>query len=80
MRVVQTIGVPDTALDEEADAIVVALKSRTIAPADAVAQSLHALQWLREQGVRQVYFKYCSTLDSTTTAAHTSRRSPLSRA
>jgi uncharacterized protein YgbK (DUF1537 family) len=65
MRVVQTIGVPDTALEEEADAIVVALKSRTIAPADAVAQSLHALQWLREQGVRQVYFKYCSTFDST---------------
>jgi uncharacterized protein YgbK (DUF1537 family) len=65
MRVVQTIGVPDAALDEEADAIVVALKSRTIAPADAVAQSLHALRWLREQGVRQIYFKYCSTFDST---------------
>jgi 3-dehydrotetronate 4-kinase len=65
MRVVQTIGVPDTALDEEADAIVVALKSRTIAPADAVAQSLQALGWLREQGIVQVYFKYCSTFDST---------------
>lgn len=65
MRVVQTIGVPDSALEEEADAIVVALKSRTIAPADAVAQSLQALRWLREQGVRQVYFKYCSTFDST---------------
>jgi len=65
MRVVQTIGVPDSALDEEADAIVVALKSRTIAPADAVAESLNALQWLRAQGVRQVYFKYCSTFDST---------------
>lgn len=65
MRAVQTIGVPDIAFDEEADAIVVALKSRTIAPADAVAQSLHALQWLREQGVRQIYFKYCSTFDST---------------
>jgi uncharacterized protein YgbK (DUF1537 family) len=65
MRVVQTIGVPDTVLDEDADAIVVALKSRTIAPADAVAQSLQALAWLREQGVVQVYFKYCSTFDST---------------
>jgi len=65
MRVVQVIGVPHAALDEEADAIVVALKSRTIAPADAVAQSLHALQWLRNQGVRQAYFKYCSTFDST---------------
>jgi hypothetical protein len=37
MRVVQTIGVPDAVLSEEADAIVVALKSRTIAPAEAVA-------------------------------------------
>jgi uncharacterized protein YgbK (DUF1537 family) len=65
MRVVQTIGVPGSGLEEEADAIVVALKSRTIAADDAVAQSLHALRWLREQGVRQVYFKYCSTFDST---------------
>jgi uncharacterized protein YgbK (DUF1537 family) len=69
MRVVQTIGVPQNepahSLDGEADAIVVALKSRTIAAADAVAQSLHALQWLRARGVRQVCFKYCSTFDST---------------
>ncbi|WP_244259672.1 four-carbon acid sugar kinase family protein, partial [Paraburkholderia phenazinium] len=43
----------------------VALKSRTIAPADAVAQSLAALDWLRAQGCRQIYFKYCSTFDST---------------
>jgi uncharacterized protein YgbK (DUF1537 family) len=30
-----------------------------------VAQSLEALRWLRGQGARQVYFKYCSTFDST---------------
>ena len=65
MRVVQAIGVPDAALDEDVDAVVVALKSRTIAPEDAVAQSLAALRWLREAGARQVYFKYCSTFDST---------------
>ena len=65
MRAVQTFGVPDGPLASEADAVVVALKSRTIAPADAVAQSLAALRWLREHGVRQVYFKYCSTFDST---------------
>jgi 3-dehydrotetronate 4-kinase len=66
MRTVQTIGVPeaDTA-PFEAAAIVVALKSRTIAPADAVAQSLTALRYLQRQGVQQVYFKYCSTFDST---------------
>jgi uncharacterized protein YgbK (DUF1537 family) len=69
LRVVQTMGVPQDGpahgLEEEADAIVVALKSRTVPASDAVAQSLRALQWLREQGVRQVYFKYCSTFDST---------------
>lgn len=66
MRTVQTIGVPEDATAAiDADAIVVALKSRSIAPADAVAQSLDALRWLRAQGVQQVYFKYCSTFDST---------------
>lgn len=63
MRTVQTIGVPANPVD--ADAIVVALKSRTIPAADAVAQSLAALAWLREQGCRQFVFKYCSTFDST---------------
>lgn len=65
MRVVQTIGVPDGPLDADVDAVVVALKSRTIPAADAVQQSLAASQWLREQGARQLYFKYCSTFDST---------------
>lgn len=65
MRTVQTIGVPDASLKFDADAVVVALKSRTIDPADAVAQSLAALAWLRAAGCRQLYFKYCSTFDST---------------
>ena len=65
MRVVQAIGVPDGPLDVDADAVVVALKSRTIAPADAIAQSLAALKWLQAQGAQQIYFKYCSTFDST---------------
>ncbi|MDM0115315.1 four-carbon acid sugar kinase family protein [Variovorax sp. J22R133] len=65
MRVVQTIGVPAAPLAAEVDAVVVALKSRTVAPAEAVAQSLDALRWLQAQGARQIYFKYCSTFDST---------------
>lgn len=65
MRAVQTIGVPDGALDVAADTVVVALKSRTIPAADAVAQSLAALHWLKAQGAQQIYFKYCSTFDST---------------
>ena len=65
MRVVQTIGVPTAPLDAEVDAVVVALKSRTTAAAEAVAESLAALQWLQSQGSSQIYFKYCSTFDST---------------
>lgn len=65
MRVLQTVGVPTAPLSTEVDAVVVSLKSRTIAPQEAVAQSLHALQWLQAQGPRQIYFKYCSTFDST---------------
>jgi 3-dehydrotetronate 4-kinase len=65
MRVVQTIGVPAEPLSADVDAVVVALKSRTIAPQEAIAQSLAALAWLQGQGARQIYFKYCSTFDST---------------
>jgi uncharacterized protein YgbK (DUF1537 family) len=44
---------------------VVALKSRTIPPADAVAQSLASLGCPQAAGARQIFFKYCSTFDST---------------
>jgi len=65
MRVVQAMGVPQAPLDTDADAVVVALKSRTIPAKDAIAESLQALAWLQAQGVEQIYFKYCSTFDST---------------
>jgi 3-dehydrotetronate 4-kinase len=65
MRTVQVIGVPEGALPAVADAVVVALKSRTVPAADAIRESLAALAWLREAGARQFYFKYCSTFDST---------------
>ena len=66
MRTVQTIGVPEDArLAAGADAVVVALKSRTIPAGEAVSLSLAALRWLRGAGARQIYFKYCSTFDST---------------
>jgi len=65
MRVVQAMGVPTQPLDTDADAVVVALKSRTLPVEEAIAQSLAALRWLQAQGARQIYFKYCSTFDST---------------
>jgi uncharacterized protein YgbK (DUF1537 family) len=64
MRVVQTIGVPSGPV-EGVDCVVVALKSRTAPVAEAVAQSVAAARWLRAQGAPQVYFKVCSTFDST---------------
>ena len=65
MRTVQVNGLPDAeAPVPEADAIVVALKSRTIDPAQAVDWSLAALNWLRSAGAERFFFKYCSTFDS----------------
>ncbi|WP_259745182.1 3-oxo-tetronate kinase, partial [Pseudomonas protegens] len=67
MRTVQSIGIPsaEVAAGLDADAVVIALKSRTTPVGEAVAESLAALQWLREQGCEQIFFKYCSTFDST---------------
>jgi 3-dehydrotetronate 4-kinase len=66
MRTVQLIGVPGAEIDPgDAQAVVVALKSRTVPAADAVRQSLAALEWLRGRGAEQILFKYCSTFDST---------------
>jgi len=65
MRVVQAMGVPTQPLEADADAVVVALKSRTVPVAEAIEQSLAALKWLQAQGAQQIYFKYCSTFDST---------------
>ena len=65
MRTVQLIDVPASGAVPDAEAIVVALKSRTIPAPDAIAKSLTALEWLRRAGARQFLFKYCSTFDST---------------
>ncbi len=66
LRTVQLLGVPAT--DDpvpDVDAIVVALKSRTIPADDAVAQSLATMRWLQAADTRRFFFKYCSTFDST---------------
>jgi uncharacterized protein YgbK (DUF1537 family) len=66
LSVVQINGVPRSDLHPGAvDAVVVALKSRTIAVGEACALSLASLAWLREHGAERIYFKYCSTFDST---------------
>lgn len=65
MRTVQYTGVPDGPAGADVEAGVVALKTRSIPASEAIAQSLAALDWLRDQGCEQIYFKYCSTFDST---------------
>ena len=66
MQTVQVIGVPDEYTpDFEADAVVIALKCRSIATELAVRQSLDSLSWLQKAGCRQFFWKYCSTFDST---------------
>lgn len=65
MATVQFVGVPSAPEGADCEAGVVALKTRSIPAADAVAQSLAALEWLKGQGCRQFLFKYCSTFDST---------------
>lgn len=66
LRTVQVMGVPDAGSRlPDADAVVIALKSRTIAATEAVTQSVAAAQALIAAGAGQVLFKYCSTFDST---------------
>ena len=67
-RVALLPGMPDAAQpwNEEVDAIVISLKSRSLPADQAIDQSLRCWQWLHHTaGARQIYFKYCSTFDST---------------
>lgn len=65
LRTAQFSGAPSGPAPDGIEAGVVALKSRSAPVAEAVAQSLAALDWLRTQGCEQIVFKYCSTFDST---------------
>lgn len=65
LHTVQIIGLPDQTILPQADAVVIALKSRSIPAAQAVDMSVAAAKLLRAVGAEQVLFKYCSTFDST---------------
>ncbi len=77
MRVVQTMGIPADETVVNADAVVIALKSRTLPPQEAVEQSLRALAWLKAHGAEQIYFKYCSTFDSVYTGSQRGNIGPV---
>ncbi len=66
LRTVQTVGIPDPSLSlPDVDAVVVSLKIRSVAAADAVAAATRAERWLRGRGAAHVLYKICSTFDST---------------
>lgn len=68
LRTVQVMGVPvDGTLLPNADAVVIAIKSRNIPAQQAVAMSIAAAKCLMDAGAAQIMFKYCSTFDSTDT-------------
>ncbi len=66
MRTVLLVGLPERQMPVgDTDAVVIALKSRNIPASEAVKQSCAALEWLISKGAAQIFFKYCSTFDST---------------
>jgi len=66
LRTVQSIGVPAPGTNlRGADAVVIALKSRSIPASEAVTMSLAAARVILAAGAEQLLFKYCSTFDST---------------
>ena len=66
MRTVQVMQVPDASTKLDGfDAVVVALKTRTCPVEEAVSLSLKSADALLALGAKQLFFKYCSTFDST---------------
>ena len=67
VKTVLTNGIPnkEAQFGPEIQAVVIALKSRTQETSQAVADTLEAMDWLKSHGAQTLYFKYCSTFDST---------------
>lgn len=68
LKVMQVFGVNGLSAlhtETDADAVVIALKSRSLPRQEAIRQSLDALHALQKRRARRIYFKYCSTFDST---------------
>ncbi|WP_104046128.1 3-oxo-tetronate kinase [Arthrobacter sp. ZGTC412] len=66
LRVLIQFGVPNAVtVTNNVDVVVVALKTRTVPVQDAVEQSLTTARKLLAAGAQQLFFKFCSTFDST---------------
>jgi len=59
------IAQPENIDFKEFEAIVIALKTRTMEKEKAVNETLNCVDFLDDLGVEQIYIKYCSTFDST---------------
>lgn len=57
-------GIPEGEIGD-CDSVVIALKSRTQELTSALEDTMKAFTWLKEHGAEHLYFKYCSTFDST---------------
>ncbi len=62
--VIQTFGIPESA-PPQADVVIVSLKTRTAPVHEATTAAQAAASYLTNAGATQIYFKYCSTFDST---------------
>lgn len=65
LSTVQLCGVNENTPDPNVEAVVISHKSRSCPVQEAIDQSLASLKWLLAHGCQQIYFKYCSTFDST---------------
>lgn len=66
LKTLQLLGTPRKSdVVPSVDAVIIALKTRTIPVEEAIEQSLRALNWLKSAGAEKFFFKYCSTFDST---------------
>lgn len=59
------LGLPVSFPSVRTPAIVIALKIRTVPKRDAVRQAREAAAWLLDLGADKLFYKYCSTFDST---------------
>lgn len=64
LSTVQLCQLDENAKAPDVEAIVISHKSRSCDPKEAVAMSLRSYEWLKANNCERIYFKYCSTFDS----------------
>ena len=64
LKTVQMCGITPDLPAPDAEAVVISHKSRSCPVQDAIAETQASLQWLLKHNCQQIYFKYCSTFDS----------------